>query len=127
MQNIKKIVVALGLVTLCACASVKVGAPSGITYINSDHMVKLIAADTPLSSYTETGTMGTSVVIKNLSNKRVMIEGRATFTGENGALIESPTGWYSTFIEGGSNGSLQFLSISNAAKQVNIELREGSK
>lgn len=127
MQNIKKIVVAVSLATMSACASVKVTAPSGVTYINSEQMIKLIVADTPQSAFTETGTMGTSISIKNLSNKRVMIEGRATFIGESGALIESPSGWYPTFIEGGSSGSLQFLSISTAAKQVSIELREGNR
>lgn len=125
MRLLQILTLAASLVALAGCATAP--APSGITYIGAPRMTQLIEASTPQMAATETGTLRTWVTIRNRSKTKLMVEGRASFTGDKGQPIEAPTGWQSVFIEGESSAGLQFLSMSAAARQVNIELREGNR
>lgn len=111
------------LVLGCASSS----APKDVTYIESKQMTKLIEVGEPQSVRTETGTLKGWIIVKNRSKRKIMVEGRATFLGASDEPIEAPTGWIPLFVEVESEGTLQFLSMTTAAKKVKIDLREGNK
>lgn len=124
MRLLKRLSLAASLAVLAGCATAPV---PGITYIGAPRVTQLIESSAPQMAATETGTLKTWITIRNRSKTKVMVEGRASFTGDKGQAIEAPTGWQSVFIEAESSASLQFLSMSTGARQVNIELREGNR
>lgn len=111
---------------LTACTAVQT-IPQGVILIGSERLSTLIEASAPQSAATETGTMRTVLSVRNHSKLHLMIEGRAVFAGERGEPVESPGAWQRLFIEGESSGTLQFLSMSSAARRATIELREGNR
>jgi hypothetical protein len=121
----KCIIAAACLFTLAGCATAPV--PAGVSLVNANRMAELVEAGPPQLSPTETGTLRASMSLRNRTKGRLMIEGRAVFTGDKGQPVEAPSGWQQVFIETDSVGTLQFLSMSSAARQVTIELREGNR
>lgn len=101
--------------------------PAGVTIIDAQRVSQLLEVGTPQLSATETGTLRALVSVRSLAKGRMMVEGRARFLGENGQTLEAPTSWQAVFIEGESSGTLQFLSMSAAARQVTVEIREGNR
>lgn len=124
MRLLQRLTLAASLAALAGCATAPV---PGVTYIGAPRVTQLIESNAPQMAATETGTLKAWITIRNRSKTKLMVEGRASFTGDKGQPIEAPTGWQSVFIEGESSASLQFLSMSTAARQVNIELREGNR
>ncbi len=111
---------------LAACAST-VPVPPEVTLIGADRLAKLVDVAAPQMSDTATGTRRAMLSVHNRTKARLMVEGRARFSGDGGQPNEAPGAWQQLFIEPESNGALQFLSLSAAARQVHIELREGNR
>lgn len=125
MQTTHAFMLAAVLTGLAGCISAP--PPAGVTLIDAPRVSQLLEVSTPHLSATETGTLRAQVSVRSLAKGRMMVEGRARFLGENGQALEAPTGWQAVFIEGESAGTLQFLSMSTAARQVTVEIREGNR
>lgn len=113
-------------ITLAACATTA-STPQGVTLIDAERLSRLISVTQPQVAPTETGTSRSWLGLRNLGKARLMIEGRATFGGAGGQPVEAASAWQRVTIEPESSGTLQFLSMSTAARQVTIELREGNR
>lgn len=111
---------------LAACAATAI-VPREVTLIGAERMGKLVDVGPVQMSDSATGTRRAMVALHNRSKSRLMVEGRARFSGDGGQPAEAPGAWQQLFIEPESDGTLQFLSLSAAARQVNIELREGNR
>ena len=125
MRPIHAFMLAAVLTGLAGCVSAP--PPAGVTLIDAPRMSQLVEVSAPQLSATETGTLKALVSIRSLAKGRMMVEGRARFLGENGQALEAPTGWQAVFIEGESAGTLQFLSMRAAVRQVTVEIREGKR
>lgn len=113
---------------LVGCASAPAPkAPAGITIIGSEAFASSIEVDPIRTELTETGTTRAWVGVRNRSKAKIMIEGRSNFTGSGGRPVESAGAWQALFIEPGAHGTVQFLSMSSAANNVAIDIREGNR
>lgn len=117
---------ALCAAVLAACATAPL-LPREVTLINAERMHTLVEVSAPQMSDTATGTRRAVLPVHNRTKARLMVEGRARFGGAAGQPDEAPGAWQNLFIEPQSDGSLQFLSLSGAAREVHIELREGNR
>lgn len=109
---------------LAACASAP-PLPRGVSLIDAEWLKKRIQVDEPQVSRTDTGTLRVAVPVRNRTEGRIVIEGRATFRGAAGG--EAPSGWKRVFINKDSGETLEFLSLSERSGDYLIELREGNR
>ncbi len=118
----------LGLVLLAsACAANLGGTPAAIVLINETKLKKVIEVMPAEQGRTATGTLKIWVVIKNKSDRRVMLEARALFSGERNEVVEPVAAWTHLFIEPHTTTTFEALSMSGAARKFVIEVREGNQ
>lgn len=117
---IRTTTLAICAAVLTACATAPV-VPREVTLIGAERMNTLVEVSAPQMSDTATGTRRAVLPVHNRTKARLMVEGRARFSDE------TPGAWQPLFIEPQSDGSLQFLSLSGAAREVHVELREGNR
>lgn len=116
---------ATGLALLSACVTLY-PVPAGVNLIEPKRLQTLIEVSPPQTRRSDTGTLQASVSVRNHSESRIVIEGRAMFRGApQGA--EPATGWKRIFIQRDSSESLSFLALSERSGEVLIELREGQR
>lgn len=111
------------LISACQTAAI----PAGVVLVNEDEMSELVSVDRVGKAKTATGTLKVWASIRNLSDKRLMVEARAIFRGKGGESIEEPSGWRQVFIEPNTEASFEAYSMSTKAEQMLIEVREGNR
>lgn len=111
----------IAVAVLAACAT-QPPLPHGIRLIDAEHLQKRIQVLEPRTSRSDTGTIRVAVPVVNKAEGRIVIEGRAIFTGSAGS--EAPSGWKRVFINKDSSEMLEFLSLSDKAGDYMVELRE---
>jgi len=112
------------VIGLGACAS---GPNIGVAMVDEDDLEELVVVEGLGKSKTETGTLKAWATLRNLDDKKVMVEARAVFRGKNGEPIEAPSGWQQIFIEQDSTASFSALSMTDKAVDIIVELREGNR
>jgi len=113
----------LTLAVLAGCATPPL--PHGIRLIDAERLQKRIQVEQPRTSRSDTGTLRVAVSVVNKADGRLVIEGRAIFTGAAGG--EAPSGWKRVFINKDSSETLEFLSLGDKANDYVVELREAQR
>jgi uncharacterized protein YcfL len=114
----------LALAVLAGCATPP-PLPHGIRLIDAERLQKRIKVEQPQTSRSDTGTLRVTVPVANKAEGRIVIEGRAIFSGSAGA--EAASGWKRVFINKDSSEMLEFLSLSDKANDYLVELREAQR
>lgn len=109
----------------CAAPPASYPLPRGVTLIDAERLSRLVHVQEPTVVRTRTGTLQVSVPVRNMSPGRLVVEGRASFTGAAGR--ESPSGWRRVFIQKDSAETLEFSSLGTQAADFHVELREGNR
>ncbi|MFH2135759.1 MAG: hypothetical protein ABII81_11410 [Pseudomonadota bacterium] len=121
---LKKLLSILLLSFMAACQSLP---DATIIMVDEDHLEDVIEVNNVQSGRTSTGTLRVWGELKNLTDKRVLIEVRAAFRGDDKRVVEKAGGWTRIFIDPNSTQDLELLSTVNDASEFLLEVREGKQ
>lgn len=121
---LKKILSILLLSFMAACHSLP---NATIIMVDEDHLEDVIEVNNVQSGRTPTGTLRVWGELKNLTDKRVLIEVRAAFRGAGGRVVEKAGGWTRVFIDPNSTQDMELLSTVSDASEFLLEVREGKQ
>lgn len=120
----------ISAIFMMSCASAKPGETLGVEFNTvsfiDEGLDQKVKAQVTNAKRTASDTVEVWAVLKNLTGKQVVIEGRASFFDKDEAPVEGPTAWKRVFIPG--NSMATYREFSTKVHEVGyyyIEVREG--